>query len=336
MIKYSATKYSVIKYSAIKYSVIKYSAIKYGECKLTEIIFEHVKDFSLEHIFECGQAFRWEKTDDGSYSGVVSGALANISFSPDAGQEYAGRLVVRVCGTTSPGSLKSPKSAEFWTDYLDLSRDYGEIKRKLTDGDEVMIRAAACGAGIRILNQDPWETLISFIISQNNHIPRIKGCVESLCRHFGERFVMNGGGEYFAFPDIERLAERLSDYGVQALEPCRLGYRARYIEEAVKQVSARGGADYLESLKQLSFEQACKEVSSIHGVGPKVASCVLLFGLGKREGFPVDVWIARAMSEFYGLEEDDKAAAKAYAERRFGEHAGIAQQYLFYYARSQK
>jgi N-glycosylase/DNA lyase len=280
--------------------------------------------------------------EDGAYAGVAGGAYAIAAFSPENGRPHEGRLAVKVHtpdggrteGRGRPDAAPA-ESREFWAGYFDFARDYGAIKRRLAASGSAMAEAVAYGAGIRILEQDPWEALISFIVSQNNHIPRIRGCIENICRHFGERREY-GGVEYFTFPKAEGLAEALMERGIDALAPCGLGYRAKYIAEATRQVIERGGEGYLEGLKSQRFEEAMKEITSIHGVGPKVASCVLLFGLGKREGFPVDVWIARAMKEFYGIGENDRAAAEAYAKEHFGDAAGIAQQYLFYYARSQK
>jgi N-glycosylase/DNA lyase len=293
----------------------------------TEIVFKNVRDFSLERIFECGQAFRWKRGDDGGYTGVAGGRAASVTFEPSLRDPYAGELTVIGRGR----ALRAPSGAEagdraFWENYFDLKRDYGEINRVLSANDETMARAIACGEGIRILNQDAWETLISFIISQNNNIPRIKGCIERLCKGLGERIERADGEVFFDFPDAPALAS-LSE---EDLAPCGLGYRARYLCVTARQITEAGGRPWLDGLRGAAFPEAKTSLLSLCGVGEKVASCILLFGLGQSEGFPVDVWMRRALSELYGIDEKD-AANRAAA--RFGPYAGIAQQYIFYYVR---
>jgi N-glycosylase/DNA lyase len=322
------------------------------------IVFRDVRDFIPTQTFACGQAFRWNRERDGSYTGIAGGRAANIAFTPASPEASAGDIVIRPLGgavcahsdahsdtPADAGASGAPRVAGyksyFWENYLDLKRDYGEIKRTLTAGDAVMADAVAHGAGIRILKQEPWETLISFIISQNNHIPRIKACIERLCEGFGTRIDCGDGGARFAFPSVNALAS-LSEMD---LAPCGLGYRARYIAETARQVAETGGAAWLEGLRGAAgnggaaAEEAAadgkaaeKALLSLCGVGPKVAACVLLFGLGRTEGFPVDVWMERVMRERYGIA--GKQAAADYAAARFGPYAGIAQQYLFYSARN--
>ncbi|MDR2089380.1 MAG: DNA-3-methyladenine glycosylase 2 family protein [Clostridiales Family XIII bacterium] len=302
--------------------------------KDTRIVFRNVKDFSAEQTFACGQAFRWKRGGDGSYTGVAGGRAANIAFTPaDADAEgCAGDIVIRPLGVAPPaacgeGNGSDSNDRNFWENYLDLRRDYGEIKRALAANDAVMARAVACGAGIRILNQEPWEALISFILSQNNHIPRITACVERLCAACGTRIDGADGGVFFAFPRIETLAG-LSEGD---LAPCGLGYRAKYLIQTARRVAEAGGAAWLAALRDAAIAEAESALLSLCGVGPKVAACVLLFGLGHTEGFPVDVWMARAMRELYGVDGKDAAA---HAAERFGPYAGIAQQYLFHYMRN--
>jgi N-glycosylase/DNA lyase len=299
------------------------------------ILFKDVRDFRTEQIFECGQAFRWNREKDGGYTGIAGGRAAKVAFVPSAEDALAGDLTIRPLADIRNATAATEREAErtldgergFWKDYFDLGRDYGAIKRVLAEGDGVMARAVAYGAGIRILNQDPWETLVSFIISQNNHIPRIKACTERLCEGFGERMERAGGGAFFGFPDIDALAA----LSAADLSSCGLGYRAAYIVKTARRVAAEGGAAWLDGLRDMPLGQAEKSLRSLCGVGPKVAACVLLFGLGMPEGFPVDVWMARAMRELYGV---DAKGAAAYAASRFGPYAGIAQQYLFYYVKN--
>ena len=217
-------------------------------------------------------------------------------------------------------------SEEFWRDYLDLGRDYGKIKEKLSEDDEIIGAAIEYGSGIRLLNQDRWETLISFIISQNNNIPRIKGCIEKLCAMFGKPIGTFRGKEYFSFPERERLA----GISEEDLEPVRLGYRARYIVETAK-------ADIdLEKASELDTPSLYRYLLSLTGVGPKVANCILLFGFSRYDSFPVDVWVRRVMNRLYGFDEKDMKGMTRFAEEKFGSLGGFAQQYLFYYIRIQE
>jgi N-glycosylase/DNA lyase len=202
------------------------------------------------------------------------------------------------------------------------------MKLLLSTEDSVMRKAIKAGEGLRILNQDKWETLITFIISQNNNITRIKKCVESLCANFGERIGKLHGEPIFAFPSIETLA-RVKE---EELAVCRLGYRARYIAEAARQVAFDGGA-LLMTGDKLETAKIEKYLTSLSGVGPKVAHCVMLYSMKKSEAFPIDVWVRRVMNRLYGMGEDNLSAMRDYAERNFGELGGVAQQYLFNYIR---
>lgn len=204
-----------------------------------------------------------------------------------------------------------------WYDYFDLDRDYEKIREKLNI-DDFMRQATAYGAGIRILKQDKWEALCSFIISQNNHIPRIKKIVETLCTLFGEPIEFDGG-LYYSFP----TPERLSTLDESDLTPLRCGYRSDYILCAAKAVA--DGSLNLEALSRSSIPNARRELLKIRGVGNKVADCVLLFGLGMLDSFPVDVWMKRALSEHFSPDFDPNV---------FSPYAGIAQQYIFHYVRS--
>ncbi len=285
---------------------------------------ENVRDFNLDHIFDCGQCFRWKKEEDGSYTGVITyffekdwiKAAVNVDF-----KEFEGDLggVIKIKST-------SPISKEFWENYLDLQTDYGKIKRSLSRKDKHIRGAIKSGEGIRLLNQDKWETLISFIISANNNIPRIKGCIESLSKNFGESLGEFRGEERFAFPMPESLAELTED----DLGICKLGYRAKYIIDTSKAVADKG-IDALFLIEKMDSEKAFKDITSYKGVGPKVAHCILLFALGKRESFPVDVWMSKVMLDIYGLE--NKKEIETFAKETFGKNRGIAQQYLFYHIR---
>ena len=282
---------------------------------MAEYVIENVRDFHPEHIFECGQCFRWNRQDDGSYTGTAMGRIVNIRLCPegDEGEKAcAGKVIIK---NASPEDYE-----KIWRQYLDLDRDYGMIKQRLSARDEVMENAVAAGRGIRILKQDLWETIVSFIISQNNNIPRIKGCIEKLSALAGERLEDYDGQAVYALPTVERLARLEAD----DLAPVRLGYRAPYLIKTARMVAEKGLPENYE------------EVSALCGVGPKVANCITLFGLHDLSSFPIDVWVRRVMNEMYGFEEKDVRGMAAFAAERFGELGGIAQQYLFYYIRSKK
>lgn len=288
-------------------------------------IYEGVKDFNTDHIFDCGQCFRWSRQDDGSYTGIAMGKPVNVSLKEAPEGEGRRRLDLIIDNCSAEDFEK------IWRSYLDLDRDYGAIKATLAESDEVMAKAISGGEGIRILKQELWETMVSFIISQNNNIPRIKGCIENLSRLFGESAGEYGGVEYYNVPSAEVMAELTAD----DLAPVRLGYRAPYLVETAKQVVAKGGMDAVaaELAAAGTPEEACEYLRGFQGVGPKVASCIALFGLGRLEAFPIDVWVRRVMNRLYGIDEKDIKGMNAYAAEHFGINGGIAQQYLFYYIR---
>ena len=279
----------------------------------TEI--EGVRDFNCDQIFDCGQCFRWEKNHHGGYSGAAFGRVVSVYY--DAPGE-----LLRIYGADLEDFEK------IWKKYFDLERDYSAIKKKLSERDEVIRRAIAYGEGIRILNQEKWETLISFIISQNNNIPRIKKCINSLAENFGEKAGEADGKEYFSLPSPQRLASLT----VEDLSVCRLGYRAKYLVETARKVAEEGreSLDRLGSDK-VSRQEAFDALRQYCGVGPKVANCILLFSMGKFDSFPIDVWVKKVMNRLYGIDESRVKEMADFAERTFGEYGGIAQQYLFYY-----
>lgn len=257
---------------------------------------KNVKNFDLAQTLDCGQAFRWSVNDKGVWSGVAFGKY--IELYNDNGD-----IIIT-------GSSERDFS-DFWSDYFDLPRDYSAVIDSFSSNETLRL-AASFASGIRILRQEPFEALCSFIISQNNNIPRIKGIISRLCENFGEPVK-----ETYSFPSAEKLAS----LSVEDLAPIRSGFRAKYIIDAAKKVSS--GEIDLDSLKNLSYDEAQSVLLKIKGVGPKVADCALLYGCGHIEAFPKDVWIKRAINEYFGGEipECTKGAA------------GIAQQYIFYYIR---
>lgn len=276
------------------------------------IIIADAEDFDLTQTFECGQCFRWEKCGD-AYEGVAFGRALRI---------FRDKGNIVLCDT----DFSDWES--IWKNYFDLSRCYGDIKNTLAT-DSVMKSATEFGGGIRILAQEPFECLISFIISASNNIPRIKKIIAALCENFGEKISYQGKC-YFAFPTAERLASlSLSDLSV-----IKAGFRDKYILSAAKAVHS-GELD-LDFLKVSSPEYAKSELLKLPGVGNKVADCVSLFSLGKYSSFPVDVWIKRIMEYCFFDSEQSKDVISDYAAKKFGELGGFAQQYLFYWARENK
>lgn len=278
-----------------------------------------IKDLSLRETFDCGQCFRWRELEDGSYIGIAGSHIAKISYDPKKKFLH----IEELSSDTNPAD-----ATEFWMEYLDLNRDYGAIKRKLSKDDPIMKEAILSGKGIRILKQDLWDTIVLFIISQNNNIARIKGCIENLAFNFGDEIELKACRDDEKFLDIYNLkpyriptAKKLACLTEKDLEPVKLGYRARYLIETGKWVSENG------------LPKTMDELNALTGVGPKVASCIGLFGMGIMDSFPIDVWVKRVMNRLYGLDERDIKGMAEFAREKFGELGGYAQQYLFYHIR---
>lgn len=259
-----------------------------------------VSEFDLPHTLDCGQAFRWEEDEKGRWKGVAYGRYSELEKLSD--------------GTIVLYNTTEEDFNNIWRRYFDLDRDYEKIIEIISE-NETLKNAAEYSYGIRILNQEPWETLCSFIISQNNNIKRIKGIISRMCENFGE-----DKGGFYTFPSAEKVASLTLD----DLAPLRSGFRAKYILDAARKV-ASGEVD-LNNLKNMPVDDAREELMKITGVGPKVADCALLFSHGHIDAFPKDIWIKRAMETLFGGELPD--VAKPYA--------GIAQQYIFFYARDTK
>ena len=265
-----------------------------------KLVFENIHPFDLTQTLDCGQSFRWVENEDGSFTGVVKDIVANVSYNND----------------TLTIESDSDLDKDMWSNYFDLELDYGKIKDDLSKMHPVLSEASAYAGGIRILNQEPFEALITFIISQNNNISRIKGIVERLCENFGEKI----DDTHYTFP----TAEKLSKLSPDDLAPIRAGFRHRYIIDAAQKI-ASGEID-LEVLREKEYFEAQKELMKITGVGVKVADCVLLYGLHRLESFPLDVWMKRALSVLF----------EGYKGDEFGPYGGIAQQYIFHYSRMHK
>lgn len=279
------------------------------------VVLEDVKDFELPHIFECGQCFRWNKEDDGSYTGVAFGKVINLR--KEGNNVYF--------DNTSHNEFM-----DIWHDYFDLKRDYGAIKEQLARLDETMTTSVKFGHGIRILKQDEWELLISFIVSANNRIPMIKKAIEALSKNYGDYIGDYRGKQYYSFPKPEALC----NLDITDIQFSGIGFRGKYILSAARLV-AEGEIDIF-NLKNLSTGEAREKLMLFPGVGPKVSDCIMFFSMDKDDAFPIDIWVKRVMEYFYVDEGTSLKKIQSFAGEKFGDIAGFAQQYLFYYARELK
>lgn len=273
--------------------------------------------FELKDIFECGQCFRFNKEMDGSYIGVVKNNVLRVNKNKN-------EIQLKSVGQDNLEDLA--------TDYFDLNRDYEKIKNTLSKIDDNMKQSIEYGKGIRILNQDLWETIISFIISANNNIPRIKGIIERMSKTYGKEIIFEEKS-YYTFPEVEELSKA----DVSDLRKLGLGFRDVRVYETTKLIKEK--KVNLEELQQeKDFQKVRNTLLTLPGVGPKVADCILLFSTLKRwEAFPIDVWVRRVMNELYIHNEEESKVKKEQIEKiayeKFGSLAGIAQQYLFYWKR---
>lgn len=281
------------------------------------VMLEHLDHFNIAQILESGQVFRFEKISKHSY--LLNAKQKVIKITQQPGSSSA------IFYNTNISELD-----EVWGPYFDIDTDYGKIARSLAQKDEYMAKAVEFGKGIRILRQDPWEMLISFIISQNKAIPHIKECLKNITQSFGDPLEEREDLEhyYYAFPSPKALS-RASE---EALRACKVGFRAPYIMDACHKVL--NGEIILNDLFIMSVEEAREKLMTIKGVGPKIADCILLFAYGKGEVFPTDVWIKRVIEGLYFEGKEVRPAQiQEFAKQYFGPLAGYAQQYLFYYGR---
>ena len=278
---------------------------------------KNIDSFELKDIFDCGQCFRWNEQEDGSYTGVFGDNVLNVA---KIGNEV---IFKGICKENIKETVEK---------YFDLDRDYQKIKNQLMQVDENMKKSIEYGKGIRILNQDLWETIISFIISANNNIPRIKGIIERLSKKYGKEIECNNT-KYYTFPTVKAL----KDVTVQEYRELGLGFRDIRLYETTHMILDKK-VD-LEAMKNNPNTMEVREqLLSLSGVGPKVADCILLFSDLKRfEVFPIDVWVRRVMNDLYIHNENEEKVNKKQIEKiaqeKFGDLAGLAQQYLFYWRR---
>lgn len=285
------------------------------EAKDNNVYILEADDFVVSQTLECGQCFHFKKLAENDYALVHLNKLLHI-------KEEDGVI------TLFDTSLEEYE--DIWKKYFDFENDYGKIKERLLNMDDKLKTAMDEMYGVRILNQDFFETLISFIISQNKQIPHIKQIVAVLSEKYGRYLGEIQGEHFYAFPTPKEL-EKVS---LDELYACKTGFRAPYIYDAVHKVC--DGEISGTELMAMDDVQCHDSLVSIKGVGDKVANCVMLFSLGKRSSFPVDVWIKRIVENMYFEREAKKEEISAFAKEHFGEYGGYAQQYLFYYGRENK
>ena len=270
-------------------------------------------DFNLTHTLECGQSFRWKRVGDWYY-GVVDGRLLSICQEGEA-------LIVKSSADEDHNQLEA-----FLYHYLDLTRNLPLILQAV-DLDATIHRAIEIFWGMRILNQDVWECIASFILSQNNNVPRTKGIIETISARFGEKLTLGDRVDY-SFPTPQSLTQA----GVDALFDCKMGYRAPYLWEAASVIAA--GAFDFQALKNMPYAEAKIELMGFKGIGEKVADCVCVFSLGHIEAIPIDVWMKRIIEHVYLRRRGSIREIREFAQNYFGGYLGYAQQYLFHYGRT--
>ena len=278
-------------------------------------LISELDEFDPRDIFTCGQAFRWYEEADGSFTFITHGKVANA-------KKVGGEIFLR--------GVDEASFDEIFYKYFDLSRDYKLVMEELAR-DEVMKNATEYGKGIRILNQDKFETIISFIISANNQIPRIKNAIEKISEMYGDFLGEDENRKYYSFPSAEKLSLARPE---DLREFARVGFRDVRIVETANLI--KDGYVNLDEIDKMDLEDARSALQVLPGVGPKVADCILLFAFDRKESFPVDVWIKRVMEELYLKEVTPKSKIAMRGREVFGKNAGFANQYLFYYGRENK
>ena len=288
---------------------------------LSAVRIDGIEYFDVGKVFDCGQCFRFDRVSSSAHEIELAGCAHGryISVAQDGDTLYI-------------YNATAEEYESIWKQYLGLDRDYGEINADILalSDNPALADAVDRSSGIRILKQDEWEAICSFIISQNNNIPRIKKLVAAVSERCGEKLdvsLMEGhiadahklqAGHFYSFPTPESIL----DIGIQGLAELKTGFRAKYIYDAAEKMT-KGEID-LEFLKNADTVESVKHLCSVKGIGPKVASCALLFGFSRLDAFPIDVWIKKVMAKYFDKDFDPT---------QLGRYAGIAQQYLFYYER---
>ena len=279
-----------------------------------------LEHFSLDKICDSGQCFRMKKLGDGHFS-MVAGDQYLEMYQKDGVVDFCCSQEEFIC---------------YWVLYFDLDTDYEAYMNAANPRDKYLGAAIKAGDGIRILRQDLWEMIVTFLISQQNNIKRIRKCIETICRKYGERKISSAGVEYYAFPTVEALSQATEE----ELRECGLGYRAKYIHLLCQ--DALEGSLNLDLLSSQNYKEAIDYLTSFYGIGKKVANCVCLFGLHHIDAFPVDTWIQKILMEHYFDEKKYRRIPKSQLFDRIIEdsfgcypgYAGVMQQYIFNYERN--
>jgi len=293
------------------------------------VLIEKVKNFKLKHIFECGQIFRFEEISEGNFIVIAFGKLIEL-------KEESNNILIY--------NSTEEEVRNIWLKYFDLDRDYSKIKEELSK-DNLLRESIEFGHGVRVLNQDPFEMLLSFIISARNNIPSIKKTVNKISTMWGQKIDYKGN-IYYAFPSIYEI----KDATLEEIQETGASFRSKYIIDTIQNVynstkereNLKGNEDNpylkynLDYIKSLNDDECHDALQEFKGVGAKVADCIMLFSMEKTSAFPVDVWVKRAMIHFYGAEDSSLNKIRIFARNKFGKLAGFAQQYFFYYARENK
>ncbi|WP_024613888.1 DNA glycosylase [Clostridium sp. Ade.TY] len=281
-----------------------------------KVILEGVKNFNIKQILECGQCFRWEKKSELDYIVIAYGRVIEVVQDGDK--------------VTILNSNKEDFD-NIWFTYFDLERDYSKIKEELSK-DEILKKSVDFGYGIRLLNQDPFELVISFIISARNSIPSIKKTIKKISERWGEKVEYNGE-VFYTFPTPQMLKDATED----EIRETGASFRSKYIVDTVARINEdlenNEGIYNLDRITSLADDDCHTALQEFKGVGAKVADCIMLFSMSKYSAFPVDVWVKRAMMHFYNAEEGSLNKIRIFARDKFKNLSGFAQQYLFYYAR---
>lgn len=277
------------------------------------VLVKDVKNFELSHIFDCGQCFRWNRRENGSYIGVALGKVIEVEKKENDVLIY---------------NINEEEFKNTWCEYFDLSRNYTKIKGELSK-DILLKKSVDFGYGIRLLKQEKLEMLISFIISANNRIPMIKKAIENISKKWGEKITYNND-IFYSFPTIDKLHTGSE----KDFEECSTGFRAKYLKDTIDRIYS--GEVNLDFIASLNDDDCHKELQKLMGVGPKVADCIMLFSMNKYSAFPVDVWVKKAMMKFYVAPDVSLKKIRDFGRNKFGNLSGFAQQYLFYYARENK
>jgi N-glycosylase/DNA lyase len=281
------------------------------------VILENIKNFELAHVFDCGQCFRWNRQGNGNYIGVAFGKVIEV-------EKRGSDLIIY--------NTNEKEFSEIWLDYFDLRRDYSSIKETLSE-DPLLKQSVEFGHGIRILQQEPFELVISFIISANNRIPMIKRAIDNISKRWGKIIEYNGN-TYYTFPTVEQFSKA----SMEEIEACGVGFRAKYIADTVEKIHQSMTEEYKQEYDlnwiKAQDDDGCHDALQVfNGIGPKVADCIMLFSMSKYSSFPVDVWVKRAMQHFYLAPDVSLKKIRDFGRNKFGELSGFAQQYFFYYAR---